>query len=171
MCTGLSKITRLEVGCGELAKGDVNVDLFPEASILHRGGKPLSTHTIRNFVKADAQHLPFMNETFEEARASHVIEHVSNPELLLTEMLRVTKTLVVIRCPHRLGEKKRNPAHLYHFNIKWFADWAKKNRVYCRGSTVDYRFWPNRLLRLIWIPYEIQVELRHRDFMGRRVPV
>jgi len=39
-------------------------------------GKPLKA--IENYVRADAQYLPFKNFVFEELYASHLIEHLNN---------------------------------------------------------------------------------------------
>ena len=75
----------LDVGCGnaELAKGDVNVDLFREGRNLQIGnqkvGERVNPHKIKNFVVADACHLPFKAGAFKVVFSSHTIEHVSNP--------------------------------------------------------------------------------------------
>jgi hypothetical protein len=62
----------LDVGCGQRAKGDVNVDLHPEATV-HRAADQrvnddvvLNVRSISNFVKADACILPFGARGFSE---------------------------------------------------------------------------------------------------------
>jgi len=116
----------LDVGCGNagLAKGDVNVDFFREGRNVQVGeqlvGEVCNPKLIKNFVVADACHLPFKNECFSLVYSSHVIEHVNKPELMLSEMFRVAKNKVVVRCPHRLGSGARRPFHLNYFDEGWF---------------------------------------------------
>jgi ubiquinone/menaquinone biosynthesis C-methylase UbiE len=87
------KLLRLDVGCGHVPRGDVNVDLFVEATG-HRVDKtrPLDIRNIPNFVKADACHLPFRDNVFDEVISYHTIEHVLNPVLMIKEMIRTCKT-------------------------------------------------------------------------------
>lgn len=109
----------LDIGCGEVPRGDVNVDLNIDSSI-HRGSK-LNVKKIPNFVLADAQHLPFKSACFEKVRSSHVIEHVPNPMLMLQEMTRVSSRYVLVRCPHRFNLKiRRNESHRNKFGCGWF---------------------------------------------------
>jgi len=90
---------KLDVGCSDAPKGDVNVDLRTrEVDEFYR--LPLQTYRkIKNFVKADAQHLPFRNKIFSESISSHTIEHVENPSLIVNEMKRVTHGMVRILTP------------------------------------------------------------------------
>ena len=92
----------LDVGCGNTPRGDVNVDRFMEGTI-HRGGAELNVKCIPNFVLADSQHLPFRGGCFEKVVSYHVIEHVSEPMLMLKEMTRVSNHYVFVRCPHRFS--------------------------------------------------------------------
>lgn len=121
------KTLRLDVGCGEYPKGDVNCDLFT-SDIGHWTGKNqmrvLNTKKIPNFVVCDSQHLPFQSGTFDLVYCSHVIEHVAQPFLLFKELYRVSKRKIVIKCPHRLGERMflpKNPFHLNFFKTSWFG--------------------------------------------------
>lgn len=43
----------------------------------------------KNFVRADALHLPFRNDVFDAVYAFNVLEHVSSPVAAMAEMLRV----------------------------------------------------------------------------------
>jgi ubiquinone/menaquinone biosynthesis C-methylase UbiE len=151
----------LEVGCGYSANGDVNIDLFAKISE-HRTGKlktsfPLPVHSIRNFVLADGQHLPFKDEAFDEAHSSHVIEHVPNPSLFLSEMLRVSKIKIVIKCPHKLSEG-RSPTkeHINFFNAAWFHNWADKRQLFCGTDITQWRYIPHSYFRLLSWPLELQ---------------
>jgi len=73
----------LDIGSGHLrsqtARGDVNIDV--ERPVI----KP------RNFVQADAHHLPFRSNLFEKTSFYEVIEHIENPTKALEEAFRVLK--------------------------------------------------------------------------------
>ncbi|MEM2249911.1 MAG: methyltransferase domain-containing protein [Candidatus Bathyarchaeia archaeon] len=64
----------LDIGCGKLKLGDVNVDI---------------SRDVEPDVIADGCHLPFKNWVFGKVFCSEVIEHVENPLLLLREAYRV----------------------------------------------------------------------------------
>ena len=72
-----------------------------------------------NWVRADAQHLPFKNGVFEEVVASHVIEHLENPALFLKECYRVLKKEGVLRlwCPNVFSKNMyRDNSHVFKAN-------------------------------------------------------
>jgi len=124
----------LDVGCGHRPKGDVNVDLFPEATA-HRvvdqrvnDDVPLKVHDIPNFVRADACHLPFRDGAFGRSYSWHLIEHVQDPNLFLSEILRVSAEKVEVRCPNGEYLSCRNetkPLHLHDFSLDWFREKLK----------------------------------------------
>jgi len=67
----------------------------------------------------DSTPLPFANSSFDQVRASHLIEHVSDPIRLIEEMHRVTRaggTLVIIT-PHCSDSSSyADPTHRTHWN-------------------------------------------------------
>lgn len=80
----------LDIGSGDqpLLRANVLCDLNPKDSSerggpIHRDGRP--------FIVCDAQYLPFKDKSFTFASCSHVLEHLSNPELGVKELRRVTK--------------------------------------------------------------------------------
>ena len=125
---------KLDVGCGHRPKGDVNVDLFVEATA-HRAADqrvnddvPLNVHRIPNFVRADACHLPFRDGAFGRSYSWHLIEHVQDPNLFLSEILRVSAEKVEVRCPNGEYLSCRNetkPLHLHDFSLDWFREKLK----------------------------------------------
>lgn len=85
----------LDVGCGNMPRGDVNVDLYINEDF-HRDarGRILTERiSIFIFIRADALYLPFRDKVFEKSLSSHTIEHTDNPILFLQELLRVGKEL------------------------------------------------------------------------------
>lgn len=167
---------KLEVGCGTIPEGDVNVDLYTEPTG-HRTGKkngggcPLPTKHIPNFVKADAHHLPFRGTgsyidkkgkkhyyqpAFDIVYSCHTIEHVTNPSLMLDEMLRVAKFKIEIKCPHFLGDIK-SVFHLNHFKKSWFTKFAQARGLTSSVlPTEKYRCYPHEWLCLVRVPQEIR---------------
>jgi len=154
---------KLDVGCGTMPTGDVNCDLH-KLDVGHRGAdKIIHARQISNFVLCDAQHLPFQSDVFETVYSSHAIEHVEHPYQMLKEMLRVSCGVVVVVCPHRLGDricKKHNPFHVGYFNKKWFVQAATK---LCANAWISYSEMaglPFDLFGVFRVPLELHVELR-----------
>ncbi len=122
----------LDVGCGteKYAKGTVNVDCCREGFNKQIGnqnvGELVEPKKIRNFVVADACHLPFRDGVFEASFSSHTIEHTTNPLLMFGEMNRVTHGRVKIRCPHRRGSGAKRPFHRQYLDEDWFRQAAEK---------------------------------------------
>ena len=74
----------LDVGCGDKPRGDVNIDLAHNRSAF-------------NFIRSDAQHLPFRDKTFKTTYVLTVLEHLNKPYDALREIFRVTNGDVIIR--------------------------------------------------------------------------
>ena|GEM_PF-1793944 len=75
----------LDVGCGDVPKGDVNVDLFFYVKC-------------QNFVIAEAHHLPFKNGVFGKVYSKHCLEHLENPLKFFKEVKRVLKNGATLEC-------------------------------------------------------------------------
>ena len=109
------KIMILDVGCGKAAVGDVNLDIKKQQ--------------VPDFVQADAQHLPFVDNAFDRVVSTHCIEHVDSPTKAILEMLRVTKDSVEIYTPWHnrfvffdlLGFNKDKKEYRYSITIEWYA--------------------------------------------------
>ncbi len=156
----MSSFKKLDVGCGNIGQGDVNCDLYIKDAG-HRGNKlqeeQINPKLILNFVNCDALHLPFKNNVFEEVYSSHLIEHVSNPSLLIKEMLRVTTHSVIIKCPHRFGEPFRarySKYHKWHFTRKDFAHLSNVS-----GYISGWAYLPHDYFPLFRLPSEITIQI------------
>lgn len=109
---------RLEIGPGSGRYG-FNPQFRDEDMIYVDLSKPSQTFSNR-WVVADCQSLPFRPEVFEEAVASHVIEHLSNPLTFLNECRRTLKNGGNLRLctPNFLSRNaKADPSHKHIFNF------------------------------------------------------
>lgn len=154
----------LNVGCGFDNSADVSVDLHRGVTVHRFGNQPIPTRAFNNFVCADAQHLPFRNDGFKFVVSNHTLEHVSDPCMMLSELLRVSSYHVTVRCPHRLGDRLINwrenrGAHVNFFNRRWFHKFAEKNHVAIRSWVSIYGSYPHDYLPLFSVPREITVDL------------
>jgi ubiquinone/menaquinone biosynthesis C-methylase UbiE len=147
----------LDVGCGTRPKGDVNIDRFigddPHL------GHYLYPKNIPNFVKADANFLPFKDETFELVLCDDVLEHEGvNFTTALNEMLRVCKGKVKFVVPHRMNKKQ--PLHDKYFNVKILNEYLKRHFKHFEIET-QWKVIPNIpfLIGLIRIPSGIEVTI------------
>lgn len=91
----------LDVGCGTMPRGDVNVDLLVSDDDYRDAIIP---QNIENFVKADVRFLPFRDSCFQTVFCSHLLEHLEDPDVGLKELLRVSGKAVVVRVPFFLFE-------------------------------------------------------------------
>ena len=124
---------KLDVGCSDAPQGDVNVD-FRTTELRDVYKTPLQTYRqIKNFVKADAQHLPFRAKIFSQSVSSHTIEHVAEPSLMIHEMKRVTKGIIKIITPfwfsYAYFSWLRHVDHKYWFMPSWFKRLGFKTSV------------------------------------------
>lgn len=126
---------RLNVGCGhEVLPGFVNLDVRPVAGLA---------------VRADALRLPFADASAQVIHAGSLLEHFSNPCLVLDELHRVLHPSgrLIVRVP-ALGT---NSAHLdpTHRFLADLTQWRSILLGYCdrvRLGSVGVRYRSNPLL-------------------------
>jgi len=96
----------LDIGSGDKPfwRGDVFVDDLSLEDAQRAGNSPASK--IGFFVDANAENLPFDDETFDFVYCSHLLEHVLCPNKVINEILRVTKTSGggYIECPTGIAD-------------------------------------------------------------------
>lgn len=121
----LGKRDVLDLGSG---KGNFLVD------VVCRGGKATGIEVYKPYIEASLQlakekgvsvivkegvgeHLPFQDQQFDFVNMSEVIEHVKNPEKVLSEVYRVLRLngKVYMSVPNRFGSKDPH-FHLYILN-------------------------------------------------------
>lgn len=161
---------KLDAGCGHRFKGDVNVDLFIEATAHRSLEADMRTNTdvplrnIPNLIKADCgssyfKHLPFQDDIFDESISNHLIEHIDEPFHFLKDLVRVTKPegLIRITTPHKLSHNRKWIMHKHSFNFAWFTKAFHVLGVELIGSKKNYKCYPHDYLPLVRVPYFIQV--------------
>lgn len=165
----------LDCGSGTFPRGDVNCDLYP-TDVGHRGasrnhpqGNPerfdyaFDPKKIKNFVLCDVRRLPFKNEAFELVCSSHVIEHLDEPQKFLMELLRVARFRVLVKCPHRMGERfalRKNKFHKQFLNKTWFIRAIKPTGYSMQDPEISkYRHVPHEFFSLFRLPLEMTVEI------------
>jgi ubiquinone/menaquinone biosynthesis C-methylase UbiE len=153
----------LNVGCGTVPSGDVNLDLF-KGETYHRArdgiGKSLEVNKIKNFITATGYSLPFPNNSFPLVVSNHVIEHLDYPVKFLNELLRVSSHKVLIHCPHKWADRIWKPykEHKGYFNRTWFHLVAEKLKVYCVTRISKELQLPSSVFHFSSLPLEIEAE-------------
>jgi len=106
----------LDVGCGDVPKGDVNLDLF-------YCGKG------KNFVIGEAHHLPFKEETFMKVYSKHCLEHLENPRVFFEEAKRILKKEGVLECVYPTDTMLTKKTIHNLLNLHWSSAFKWKKKV------------------------------------------
>jgi SAM-dependent methyltransferase len=123
---------RLDVGCGELKRGDIGIDI--------RLTKVVD-------VIADCNYLPFRDQIFDEVSSTTLLEHCLNPFNVLKEQVRVLKKGGKLRC-------ETDHAGYWRFNIRHSlmqyhpAAFKSKNGSYNASDTHYVIFYPENVERM-----------------------
>lgn len=111
----------VELGCGLSpfldkvnAKEKIGVDFSPETI-----KKAQELYPNVKYVLADCTKTPLKDKSVEVSVAGEVIEHLEEPHLLLKEMERITKKLMIISTPIL---EFIEPEHLWEFDEEWFKE-------------------------------------------------
>jgi ubiquinone/menaquinone biosynthesis C-methylase UbiE len=138
----------LDVGCGDKKRGEIGVDI-------------LNYPGIDWIVDLDKERLPFKDNWFEEVRSYHCIEHLKDPEHLVKEMIRVSKSRVLVVCPHRWSKwaKGKGSTHLQFLNVAWFGKVAKKYNCACACRVSYHPLVSFGVFGFFVRPFELSVEL------------
>lgn len=147
----------LDVGCGDIPRGDVNVDVYKRKNpqIKQYEDVNIDFKNISNFILASGLCLPFKDACFERVVCHDVIEHTRNPKKMLDELIRVAKREVEIKTPHRFGKWAKLPYHKSYFNLKWF------HRNVKLPMETETSFWfPLKFIGLLALPNMITVRVR-----------
>ena len=138
----------LDVGCGDDAKGDVNVDIYIP--------NPLPP----NFLLASAELLPFKDNAFDIVRSAYVIEHNLFPAQMIKEHFRVCCKKVKIYTDNSdwLGVfvyRILNTGSIFHDEhyYKWSKEYFSNllNRLGLTGSVKLFNSSPSFFVKFLSI--------------------
>jgi len=138
----------------------VNCDLYLGKTPHRSDQSRITPQKVRNFVKCDAQYLPFRNNVFIETTCFHGLEHVMNPAQALKELIRVTRKRVYVEVPHayerNIFRLQTLAGHVNFLRGRWFHK-ALKN--YYRLVETTFRPQPHWMLPILNVPSLIKVTI------------
>lgn len=140
-------MTTLDIGCGDFKRGEVGLDKTRQHGV-----------DVVCDIEEYSTRIPFAANSFDKVVSHHSLEHMTDPEAVLVEMLRVSRGKVEVTVPHRYGKLahgKRFPEHVNVFSVRWFTAFAKKYDLAIRTHMTYHPF-----LLVLQRPHEIIVELR-----------
>lgn len=105
----------LDVGSGDKPfwRADIIVDKHLKDNQQRHSGSMLFDKR-KIFIQADVEKLPFKDKIFDFVFCSHLLEHVENPDIAISELIRVAKS-GYIEVPNSILEMLRPfPPHLWY---------------------------------------------------------
>ena len=111
----------LDIGCGPLPLGTVNLDLFLGYTPHHID--VIDGRAYPNFVQGDAQTLPFKDKAFQTVMIRHVLEHLPDVNKALREICRISYA-AIITVPNN-PVTWEHPQHLYSWSHTSFENLLK----------------------------------------------
>ena len=111
----------LDVGCGDSPAGDVNLDLFYHGKW-------------KNFIIAEALHLPFKNKIFDKIYSKHSLEHFEKPFKFFQEAKRVLKKGGILECIYPTDTMLTKKTIHNILNLRWTSAFAWKSKVIGAGK-------------------------------------
>lgn len=134
----------LDVGSGHRPNRRANVLIDNEINeTVHRSGKKAYIPSDKKMVVGDALNMPFKNKEFDFIIASHIAEHIDDPEQFCKELARVGKR-GYIETPGRVDEFFLNePFH------KWIV--TKQNNSLVFTEKTDFKPFSNFFYGLYYL--------------------
>jgi ubiquinone/menaquinone biosynthesis C-methylase UbiE len=106
----------LDVGCGDVPKGDVNLDLFFYVQC-------------ENFVKAEANHLPFRDGVFTKVYSKHALEHFEDPFEFFKAAKRILKNGGTLECIYPTDTLMTKKTIHNLLNMHWSSAFKWKTKL------------------------------------------
>lgn len=80
------------------------------------------------FVKGSLEKIPFPNAHFDTVICSHVLENVPNLDVVLSELLRVTRRRLLIVLPRQRKYRYVTDLHIRFFLMNTTSEWRSRLR-------------------------------------------
>ncbi|MGB7433997.1 MAG: class I SAM-dependent methyltransferase [Candidatus Acidiferrum sp.] len=104
----------------------------PVAALVRHGVSTGNTHTV-SLLQASGDALPFANGSFDAVIEFAALHHVANPSVVIKEMLRVARKVVVVADSNRFGQGSL-PARLFKLLLYKTGLWNAFNFLRTRGK-------------------------------------
>lgn len=130
VCSGhdFKKVLEVGAGDGSILQHLDTLNSFPEIHALEisqSGADQILSRKLKNLRSVnvfDGYHIPFADDEFDLIILSHVLEHVEFERMLLREIKRVSKHLVIeVPCDYRYGIDKRMKHFLDYGHINMYT--------------------------------------------------
>lgn len=127
----------LDIGCGETPYSDI---LKPQVTTHIGLDHPYTLHkNVKRDIDGDACHLPFENSSFDTVVSFQVMEHVSEPDLMIREIYRTLKkdSYVIITSPFMWGihEEPRDFYRYTKYGLRYLFEKNSFEIVEIRANT------------------------------------
>jgi len=146
----------LDVGCGRgIYQKSFGRSIYLGCDIDRQNLKRAVKRPNVKYVCADANHLPFKDNSFDLVQCSEVLEHLDSPLEATKEIVRVSKKLIVLTFPdERVMERfgKKSPAHVSKVQGQWIENALKNCRCRIISYNILYFFLPCETLDSLKIP-------------------
>jgi hypothetical protein len=111
-------------------------------------GLDLPTRTCPKDYEGDVENLQFLDNSFDIVTAWSVLEHLTNPFIGLSEMVRVARKAVLVSTDYTEKDKNQSNNHLYCWTQKIFHQFLSK-------TNLRVKVWieADILFGLIWKSY------------------
>lgn len=114
----------LDVGCGRGLLVNILSRKYKATGVDISISNSLSISNEFSFVEANVENLPFSDNAFDTIICTHVLEHVRNFNLALSELRRVAKKRIIIVIPKERPYKFGFNLHLSFFPYKYSLEQA-----------------------------------------------
>ncbi len=145
LCRGheFKKVLEVGAGDGSILQHLERMNLFPEMHALEisqSGVDQINFRKLKSLKSVnvfDGYHIPFADNEFDLVILAHVLEHVEFERMLLREIKRVTKHLIIeVPCDYRYGVDKRMKHFLNYGHINMYTPTSVRFLVQSEGFEV-----------------------------------
>ncbi len=195
VCTSIQPLKVLEVGAGDgsilhfLQQWSFGQELYA-LEIAESGVEQIRKRNLQNLKEAksfDGYKIPYAADHFDLVILAHVLEHVEHERLLLRELKRVAKNLVIeVPLDYRFGVDKRMKHFLNYGHINMYTPTSLRFLLQSEGleviadktsltptDTTKYNEFVNKkqkktLLKIVKIELEYRIKRFFGTFLGQK---